>query len=116
MGQQLMSIEYVTKANHCEAAGRETKIFHHALVLHLKRLRLWYLHNYRRKLSSSVLLSKLCDAPDLFGNTRSSLSIHCSDLENSSVSKVCFNTGSLLRHSLKTLQTMYIYTLEQCQT
>lgn len=83
MGQQLISIEYVTKVNHCEAAGRETKIFHHALVSHLKRLRLWYLHHYRRKLSSLVLVLKLCDALALFGNTRSRLSIHHADLENS---------------------------------
>lgn len=88
-GQQLISIEYVTKANHCEAAGRETKVFHHPLVFHLKRVQLWYLHHYRHKLSSSIFSLKTlwCTEPSIssvfFNNTHSRLSIYHADLENS---------------------------------
>lgn len=55
MGLQLISIEYVTKKNHCQAAGEETNIFYHPLVLHLKRVHLQYLHHHRRTLFSLTL-------------------------------------------------------------
>lgn len=81
MGLQLISIEYVTKKNHCQAAGEETNIFYHPLVFHLKRVHLQYLHHHRRTLfsSSTFFVCSVVIHGLGMGNKRY---IHKFDLEN----------------------------------